>query len=319
MSYVCYLLNHISCESLKGQITLTIFYGVIPDISILMMYTFYQSVYCASNNQSFPSTSEEKHACWVGFGKHIGDAITHKLLDSSSNKIIYRSAVQPADDLHPNKYLLTDLGESVGSNKPKPITFDKSHQDLDKSVRKPMTEYNPDDLIGRTFLLLPSLKGERNRASTKQKVIEISEKLDEDQHTMVDNINFLLDVGQGRSQAIISYNQVLNYLEKENQENESLYKFRAITDHHGPLEKNDPNYNSNLYSVMGEWETGEITEEPLSIIAQDDPVTCAAYAKEHDLLHLPKWNKLKHIAKHLKTLTRAINQTKIRQVGRSTT
>ena len=32
---------------------------------------------------------------------------------------------------------------------------------------------------------------------------------------MVDNINFLLDVGQGRSQAIILSNQVLNYLEKE--------------------------------------------------------------------------------------------------------
>ena len=51
---------------------------------------------------------------------------------------------------------------------------------------------------------------------------------------------------------------------------------------------------------MVESETGEITEELLSIIAQDDPVTCAAYAKEHNLLHLPKWNKLRHIAKHQK-------------------
>ena len=47
---------------------------------------------------------------------------------------------------------------------------------------------------------------------------------------------------------------------------------------------------------MVEWETGEITEEPLSIIAQDDPVICAAYAKEHNLLDLSRWNKLKHIA-----------------------
>ena len=41
---------------------------------------------------------------------------------------------------------------------------------------------------------------------------------------------------------------------------------------------------------MVEWETGEIAEEPLSIIAKDDPPTCAAYAKEHNLLHLPEWN-----------------------------
>ena len=119
-----------------------------------MMHTFYQSVYYASHNQSFPSTSEENQVLWVVFGEHVGDAITHKLLDSSSNKIIYRSAVCPADDLHPNKCLLTDLGGSVGSNKPKPITSVKSCQDLDKSVSKPRAEDNPDVLIGRTFVLL---------------------------------------------------------------------------------------------------------------------------------------------------------------------
>ena len=76
-----------------------------------MMESFYQSVYYASHNQSFLSTSEEKHAYWVGFGEHVGDAITHKLLDSSSQKTIYRSAVRPVDDIHHNEHLLTDLGE----------------------------------------------------------------------------------------------------------------------------------------------------------------------------------------------------------------
>ena len=71
MSYVHYLLNHISCESLKGQIPLTKLYGVTPDISVIMMYTFYQSVYYASHNQCFPFTSEEKHAFWVGLGEHV--------------------------------------------------------------------------------------------------------------------------------------------------------------------------------------------------------------------------------------------------------
>ena len=89
---------------------------------------------------------------------------------------------------------------------------------------------------------------------------------------MVDNINFLLAAGQARSQAIISYNQVLNYLEEDNQEDDSLYNFRAITDHHGLLKKSDPNYNDSLYNVMVDWKTGEITKEPLSIIGQDDPV-----------------------------------------------
>ena len=96
---------------------------------------------------------------------------------------------------------------------------------------------------------------------------------------------------------------MLNYVKKENQDDETLYKFRAITDHHGPLKENDSNYNGSLNNVMVEWETGDVTEEPLSIIAKDDPVTCAAHAKEHNLLHLSEWTKLKHIAKHQKTPT----------------
>ena len=145
MSYACYILNHISCKTFNGQIQLTKPYSVTPDFCILMMYTFYQSVYYASHNQSFPSTSEEKHAFWDGFGEHVGDAITHKLLDSSSNKIIYRSTV---------------------CNKP---IRHRSHQDLDKSVSRPMAEYIPDDLIRRTVLLPSNQKGERHRASIKQK------------------------------------------------------------------------------------------------------------------------------------------------------
>ena len=63
-----------------------------------------------------------------------------------------------------------------------------------------------------------------------------------------------------------------------------------------------------------EWETGEITYEPLSIIAADDPVTCAAYAKENDLLALEGWHRFTNHAKKDKVLAMAIKQSKIRQV-----
>ena len=53
------------------------------------------------------------------------------------------------------------------------------------------------------------------------------------------------------------------------------------------------------------------------MIAADCPVTCAEYAKKHDLLYLDGWKRLKHIAKNQKQLTRANNQSKIRQVRRS--
>ena len=175
---------------------------------------------------------------------------------------------------------------------------------------------NPDDLIGRTFLLPKNEQGERLRATIKRKVIETSKHLDDQHDNAIEKINFHLDVGQGRTEAIMSYVQILDHLDHQEQ-HEDLYKFRAITGHQGPLSPQDENYKGRKYNVMVEWETGEITEEPLSLIAADDPVTCAVYAKKHDLLHLDGWKRLKHIAKNLKQLTRAINQSKIRQVRRS--
>ena len=67
---------------------------------------------------------------------------------------------------------------------------------------------------------------------------------------------------------------------------------------------------------MGDW--GDYFE-PLSIIAADDPVTCAAYAKENDLLALEGWCRFRSLVKKDKVLARAIKQSKIRQVRRSQT
>ena len=65
------------------------------------------------------------------------------------------------------------------------------------------------------------------------------------------------------------------------------------------------------YNVQVEWETGEITFEPLSIIAVDDPVACAAYAKENELLALEGSHRFRNLAKKDKVLARAIKQSKI--------
>ena len=80
-----------------------------------------------THNQSYPSVTEERDTCWVGFGEHVGDALTHKLLDDDTKKILYRSAVRPSDSAHPYKRLVPDGGES--SKTPKPIVFVRSRQD----------------------------------------------------------------------------------------------------------------------------------------------------------------------------------------------
>ena len=60
----------------------------------MLLYTFFQPVFYATHDQHFPSESEGRAAFWVGCGEHCGDAMTHKLLDKITQKIICRSAVK---------------------------------------------------------------------------------------------------------------------------------------------------------------------------------------------------------------------------------
>ena len=142
-------------------------YGITPDISIMLLYTFYQPVFYATHDQHFPSESEERAVSWVGFGKHCADAMTHKLLDMITQKIIYRSAVRPITKSNPSHRIDIDGGEyrkSMGASEgskltktPKvPTVFIRSRQDdAGPSIIKPMPEFDPDSLIGRTFLPPP--------------------------------------------------------------------------------------------------------------------------------------------------------------------
>jgi hypothetical protein len=66
------------------------------------------------------------------------------------------------------------------------------------------------------------------------------------------------------------------------------------------------------YDLLIEWENGEITKEPLKVIATDDPVTCAVYARENGLLDKTGWKQFRHIAKNEKKFTRMVNQAKLK-------
>ena len=86
-----------------------------------------------------------------------------------------------------------------------------------------MAEYNPDDLIGRTFLLPKNEQGERLRDTIRRKVIETSKHLDDQHDNAIEKINFHLDVGQERAEAIMSYVQILDHIDHQEQ-HDDLYK-----------------------------------------------------------------------------------------------
>ena len=108
-------------------------------------------------------------------------------------------------------------------------------------------------------MLPPQENGERLRAKVTRKVVEEIEAQDGNR---IQNINFILDIGEGKGEELITYNQLLDHLEQAEEQQKSidqeLYKFRAIIGHEGPLIETDPNWKGTKYIVQIEWETGEV-------------------------------------------------------------
>jgi hypothetical protein len=129
-------------------------------------------------------------------------------------------------------------------------------------------------------------------------------------------MKFLLSVNDDESEAIITYNHLLEYLRKD-EENDVVWKFQRITLHWGPLTPNHPDFKGSKYNVVIEWENREGNSEPLQVIAKDNPITCAIYAKENDLLDTNGWKQFKLIAKRQKKFTRMVNQVKLRSYNKA--
>ena len=133
-------------------------------------------------------------------------------------------------------------------------------------------------------------------------MIEDNEQADGER---VQNLSFILGIGNGKLEEIISYNHLVDHVEaaanEDNEISDDLYKFIALIGHQGPLKPTDPNWKGTKYNVLEVWETGQKIYEPLSVLAADDPVTCATYAKENDLLHIYGQKRFRNLAKRDKT------------------
>ena len=143
-----------------------------------------------------------------------------------------------------------------------------------------MATIDVEDLIGRTYLTRPSQDGTKKR-------LKIVGQLDNQERTINSTpamIRFRATNDDNTVDKIIAYNQVIDRLENSNGYADE-WKFKAITDHEGPLNQNHDRYKGSAWNVNIDWENAESTWEPLSIIAKSDPVTCAIYGKDHNLLN----------------------------------
>ena len=336
LQYICVVLHHLASPTHQGICLVQALQGTTSDISFMLHTSFYEPVYYRIEFHKpdfhLPSSSNEKKGYWVGFADNLGDRLTWRILTEDTQKIIICSGIQSALRTTTNQCLASPSGEGTTlpfsipypqqSKNSLPLDpFDESTPNFEQFVNRqsgedednPIHMANIDipNLLGRSFLLPPEDNGERHMA----KIIDI-----DDHGQPLQDIKFKLQINKDQAEEIMSYNQLVDYIQKgtdAEEDPDSLFKFRDIVAHQGPLESIDPDQKGRKYNVMVEWESGEVTYEPLTLISEEDPINCAVYAKKHDLLDTTGWNHPKRHAKISKRLIRAVKQSWIRQVRAS--
>ena len=107
------------------------------------------------------------------------------------------------------------------------------------------------------------------------KILEALVKNEEQLAKHPDCIKFICSVNDDMNEEILTYNEILEYIAKNEEQDVNqaiVWEFKRIAGHQGPLKKGDPSYNGSKFNVRVEWETGESMYEPLDVITADDPV-----------------------------------------------
>jgi hypothetical protein len=282
LMYVCFVTNLTANASINNAIPVQVLDGVTPDISPVLQFVFYEPVYYKVHENAFPSESSEKTGRFVGISEDVGHALTYKVLTDDTKKVIYRSIVRSAMDpvMRINRPML-DMEKEPHPHLKSRIDDMVEEKGKDEVVVLPIV--HPEELTGRTFLV-PIEDGQVHRA----KIVQAIEEQQYAASLDPTHLKFCCSMNEDEYEEILSYQEIIDYLEKD-EDNPVVWKFKKIVSHQGPLTPNSPGYKGSSYNVQVEWENGEVTDEPLSIIAADDPVTCAVYARDHNLLSMPGW------------------------------
>ena len=179
-TYVCMLLNVLASPALADKVPLTALTGEVVDISPYLQFSFYEPVYVKRSKASFPSESEEVRGRWVGLAEGIGDAMTWQILLDDTLEVVPRSVVRSATNpKHLNMRLESDSGENEDHDEHDNIKFVQScHDNMENpSNFQPMPLFDPDELIGQTYLSIPEDNGEKHRARVIQKIVDNEEKI----------------------------------------------------------------------------------------------------------------------------------------------
>ncbi len=171
-----------------------------------------------------------------------------------------------------------DKANENTSNPAKVIKSRYDHVDNPEQL-EPMPIVDPEGLIGCSFLMNNQEDGQKFRA----RVVEAINSHDNKVKNNPDLLRFRCSINNDQYEEILAYNDIVHNLYLD-QESDNLWKFKEILSHEGPLSQGHKNYKGSKYNLMIKWENNEVTSEPLIQFGKDDPVSCAQYTLNNDLL-----------------------------------
>ena len=108
----------------------------------------------------------------------------------------------------------------------------------------PMSIINLDDLLGRTFLLPMDENGERKRATISEHVKDLCQQ----QVSREDQLRFKLKIDGDQLDDLISYNQLMKYLEDKTDTGpleDGFHRLKCIKDHKGPYTSSEVDWGGH--------------------------------------------------------------------------
>ena len=171
--------------------------------------------------------------------------------------------------------------------------------------KSPMTLIDVEDLVGKSF----DIKEDDNSISNITIIEAIKNHMKDVEENSV-YTKFKIKHNKDKFEEFLTYNELMDFLNNF-EDGPIMCRLDQIVSHQGPLDGNHPTYIGSKYNVMVQWENGEITEEPITIIAADASVAWAIYTKKFNMLGKEGWKKFKRQAKEQGRIFKEANKVKI--------
>jgi hypothetical protein len=201
----------------------------------MLYFSFYEPVYYLVDETTFPSKSKKLHGRWVGVSENVGHFMTYKILMDDTRRIIHRSKIRLAADPNARNLCLDPLND-----KPPEVVWSlckaspaldhgedsslHSMEPTDENPECPSTGddtviVDPQELLGHTFLMDTQEDGQRFHA----RIIECISDHESNICHSDNHVKFRISVNEDEYEEIITYNELMDFIEK-NQENNAIVR-----------------------------------------------------------------------------------------------